>query len=352
MNYTRSTISDIQKILLFACVIFVLLLSYFSGIAQAADLTNRSVQLSSSFPSEVVTHRFTLTTITPSNVGSIQFQYCSNSPIVADPCTAPVGLNVATAGIASQSGITGFSVSGASTANNLIITRAPATEAPTVSAYTFSNITNPSTSNQIIYVRITVFDNINASGASIDRGSVVFVVDDRFDISAYVPPYMTFCVAVTVALNCSTTTGFLGDFGEFSESGPTSTTTQFAVATNDPTGYNTFVTGQTLTSGTNIIPALATQISSSPGSSQFGINLRANNLPSIGSNPDGIGTGLPAPNYNASNQFRFVDGDKIAGSTMTTDFNRYTVSYIVNISENQSPGIYATTLNYTSVANF
>jgi len=264
----------------------------------------------------------------------------------------PTGLNVSSAGIASQSGIIGFSVSGSSTANSLIITKAPVAEAPAASTYVFSNITNPSTPNQIVYVRITVFDSINASGAIIDSGSVVFVVDDRFDISAYVPPYLTFCVAVNVAPNCSTTTGFLGDFGEFKESGAVTTTTQFAVATNDPTGYNTFMGGQTLTSGTNIIPALATQTSSSPGSSQFGINLRANNSPSVGSNPDGIGTGLPAPSYNTSNQFRFSDSDKIAGATTTTDFNRYTISYIVNISEDQSPGIYATTITYTSIASF
>lgn len=352
MNYTRNIISTFQKRLLFACVVFVLLLSYFAGSVQAADLINRSVRLSSSFPSEVVNHTFTFTTPTSSILGSVQFQYCTNSPLLIDPCTAPAGLNVATAGIASQAGLTGFSVSGASTANNLILTKAPVVSAPVASTFVFSNITNPSTSNQVVYVRISTFTNINATGATIDTGAVVFVVDDRFDITAYVPPYMTFCVAVTVALDCSSTSGFLGDFGEFSEFSPVATTTQFAVATNDPMGYNTFLGGQTMTSGTNIIPGLGIQTSSASGTSQFGINLRENSFPSVGADVQGIGTGVPAPNYNTPNQFRFVNGDRIAGSSLTTNFNRYTISYIVNISDDQTPGVYAATITYTSIANF
>lgn len=352
MNYTRNIISTFQKRLLFACVVLVLSFTYFTGFVQAAELTNRTIQLSSSFPSEVVNHRYTFNSVTASNVGSIQFQYCSNSPLFIDPCTAPAGLNVATAGIFSQAGLTGFSVSGASSPNNLIITKAPVAEVPVASTYVFSNITNPSTPNQIVYVRITIFDNINATGTTVDSGAVVFVVDDRFDISAYVPPYMTFCVAVTVAPDCSTVSGFLGDFGEFSEFSPVATTTQFAVATNDPTGYNTFLDGQTMTSGTNVIPALGVQAPSAPGTSQFGINLRANTSPSIGSNVQGAGSGTPAPAYNTSNQYRFVPGERIAGSVLSTDFNRYTTSYIVNVSENQAPGVYATTVTYTSVANF
>ena len=66
----------------------------------------------------------------------------------------------------------------------------------------------------------------------------------------------------------------------------------------------------------------------------------------------GSGTGTPAPSYNTSNQFIFVNGDKIAQATTSTNFNRYTISYIVNVSEDQAPGIYATTITYTSIANF
>jgi hypothetical protein len=258
------------------------------------------------------------------------------------------------AGIFSQSGLTGFSVSGATTASNLIITRAPVAETPVSANFVFSNVVNPSTPDSVVYVRITVFDNINASGTVIDTGAVVFVVEDRFNVDAYVPPYLTFCTGVTVSLDCSSTAGFLVNFGEFNEFSASTTTTQMSAATNDPSGYNIFISGQTMLSGSNIIAALATQTSSQPGQSQFGIYLRANSNPSVGSNPDlgVVANGSPAPNYNTSNLFRFVTGERLAGSNKSSGFNRYTVSYIVNISEEQPPGVYATTLTYTAIASF
>jgi hypothetical protein len=302
----------------------------------------------------VTTHSFSFSTVTASNIGSIQFQYCSNSPLFTEPCTPVPGLNVTSAGIFSQTGLNGFSVSGATTASNLIITRSPVAEVSTNATFIFSNIVNPSTADSVNYVRITVYDNINTTGAIIDTGAVVFVVDDRFNIDAYVPPYLTFCIAVIVSIDCSSVSGFLVNFGEFNTNATVAVTTQMAGATNDPTGYNIFMNGQTLLSGSNIIPALATQTPSQIGQSQFGVNLRANSNPSVGSNPDAgpVASGSPAPNYNTPNSFRFVSGERVAGSAISTGFNRFTVSYIVNVSENQKPGIYATTLNYTAIASF
>jgi hypothetical protein len=204
------------------------------------------------------------------------------------------------------------------------------------------------------YVKIRVFDNINGSGAIIDTGAVVFVVEDRFNIDAFVPPYLTFCSAVTVELDCSAVSGFLADFGELNEFATATATSQMSAATNDPSGYNIFINGTTMTSGANIIPALATQTGSVIGSSQFGINLRANTTPSVGVNPQAgpVANGSPTANYNTPNQFRFASGDTIASAPLSSGFNRYTVSYVVNVSEDQAPGIYATTLTYTAVASF
>lgn len=346
---------NLKKLYFLATFVFIFLIIITSIPVKAADLISRSITLGSSFPSENTTHTFRFTTATASNIGSIQFEYCSNSPLFIDPCTAPAGLNVLSAGIANQAGLTGFSVSGATSSSNLIITR-PAIAVPsgTTASFVFSNIINPSTPNEVDYVRITVFDGINATGSVIDTGAVVFVVDDRFNIDAYVPPYLTFCTGVTVSLDCTTATGFLVDLGEFSPLSTSTTTTQMSAATNDPTGYNIFVSGQTIISGSNIIPALATQSSSQPGQSQFGINLRANTNPSVGSNPNAgaVASGAPAPNYNISNQFRFNSGERIAGSTSSTGYNRYTISYIVNVSNDQNPGFYATTLTYTAIASF
>jgi hypothetical protein len=322
--------------------------------SQAADLTNRTIQLGSSYASVSTTHQFIFNYVTAATVGSVQFQYCANSPLFVEPCVIPAGLDTSGAGLSSQSGITGFAMSGATTADTLVITRAPAIIAPSSASYLFNDVVNPSGANNVYYVRITVFDGVDATGSVIDTGAVVFVTEEQYAVDAYVPPYLTFCVGLTVALDCSNATGFVADFGEFNTGAPTAVTSQFSVATNDGTGYNTSVSGQTMTSGANTIPGLAAQAGSSPGSSQFGINLRANTIPAIGANPQAgpVANGAPDPDYDTPNLYRYVTGDRIAGSSISSGFNRYTISYIVNISAAQAPGIYATTLTYTSVASF
>lgn len=353
MSSKRTSIKLLQfsAAIVFAGALFLPLLTQKTN---AADLLYRTIQIGSSIPSEVTTHSYSFQTVDATTVGSIRFQYCSNSPLFVDPCTAPAGLNVSGAGILNETGLTGFAVSGVSTASDLIISRAPQAEVATPASFIFDNVINPSTSNEIDYVRIYIYDGVDGTGTALDQGAVAFVVDDTYDISAYVPPYLTFCVGVTVALDCSTTTGFLADFGEFSEFAATTATTQMSGSTNDGNGYNVFVSGQTLTSGANVIPSLIANTASQPGTSQFGINLRANTNPSVGSNPQAgpVAAGAPAPNYNIPNLFRFISGERVAGSTQSTGFNRYTVSYMVNVSQDQRPGLYAATLTYTSIATF
>lgn len=351
----RNSMKNIFKTYKFSSAVILCLLVLSISVtpmASAVDLTSRSILLGSSFSSEVTNHRFKFTTVTPSNIGSVQIEYCSNTPLFGFACVAPAGLNTSSVAILSQSGVTGFSVSPLTTASTIILNRAVSFNGPSAIDINLGNITNPSTDDEVDYVRISVFDNINATGNDFDRGSVVFVVEDRFNIDAYVPPYLTFCVGVTVALNCSNTTGFLANFGEFSRFSPATVTSQMAAATNDESGYNIFINGQTMTSGNNTIVALGSPTASNPGSSQFGINLQLNNNPSVGSNTNGIGQGVPAVGYNTSNLFKFVNGDKIAGSPITTDYNRYTVSYLVNVPDKQAPGVYASTFSYTAVATF
>jgi hypothetical protein len=107
-----------------------------------------------------------------------------------------------------------------------------------------------------------------------------------------------------------------------------------------------------MTSGNNIIQNLTLPTASFPGTPQFGMNLRANLLPAIGQDPVGLGTGVPAPDYNIPNRFIYNSGDMIASSPLTTNYNRMTVSYLVNITADQPPGVYATTITYLATVQF
>jgi len=325
----------------------------FPGQTFADFITNRSITLSSALPSVQANHAFQMTIPTTANLGSIVFEYCSNSPITVYPCVAPSGMDATAAILAAQAGNTGFSIDNInSTANKLVLTRTVSSGIITPSAYQFNNITNPSTPGQTVFVRIYSYSSTDGSGAYNDRGAVAFSIQSVFNIGAYVPPFLKLCVGISVAPNCSSQTGDSIDLGTLSENSARSGVSQFSTATNDPSGYVIYALGTTMTSGNNIIPALNLPAASFPGTGQFGINLRANLIPSIGQEPVGVGTGAPTANYNIPNRYTFSSGDSITSSSLPSDYNRMTVSYIVNIPSKQPPGVYATTITYVATVQF
>ncbi len=318
----------------------------------AAPLEQRSIRVGSSVAAAITTHRFQFRIVNPISLGSIEFEYCTNSPFVGGACTAPTGFSLTNASLTGQTGATGFTIHPNTTTNKLILGRGPAAVAPPVNAtYTIANVNNPSQARQTVFVRISTFASNNGTGARGETGTVVFSTARGLSIGGFVPPYLIFCVANTVNANCTITEGNYLSFGELSPTTTQAVTSQFAVATNDPAGYVTTVSGVTLTSGNNVIPALTSATPSTPGVSQFGINLKANTTPTVGSNPSGVGTGVPQPNYNTTNSFAFNSGNLVI-STLPSDFNVFTVSYIANVSSGQPPGVYSSTITYITTVLF
>lgn len=321
-------------------------------VANASTLPSRSVTISDSAPSAVNTHRYNFTIETVGSVGSIEFEYCTNSPEIGAFCNVPSGMDVDNAVLSSQSGETGFSIDNANTTpNRLVITRPAGLTSAIPVSYTFDNVTNHIQPRLTIFVRISTFASTDATGPRSDSGAVAYSTTGGISVSGFVPPYLTFCVGVVVALNCANAIGTSLDFGEFSTNQPRFLTSQFSVATNDPAGYAATLAGTTMTSGNNTINPLNSPQSSQPGTSQFGMNLRSNSNPAVGANPSGGGASTIAANYNVPNQFVFIN-QVITSSTLPTDYNLFTASYIVNISDAQNPGIYSTTLTYIATAAF
>jgi hypothetical protein len=157
---------------------------------------------------------------------------------------------------------------------------------------------------------------------------------------------------VTVSANCSSASGDRINLGNLSTGSTKAGTSQFAGGTNSPSGYTVFIQGTTMTSGNNTIKALSVQTPSFPGNNQFGINLRDNSLPNVGTNTSGSGSATPMANYNTANQYKYLNGEAIARSTLPSDYNRMTVSYIININDSQPPGVYASTFTYLATATF
>lgn len=327
---------------------------YWQSSITASDMTNRSVFLGSAITTANTSHTFTYTMAGGTTVGSIKFEYCSNSPLFEIPCTAPIDMSADGALLTSQTGETGFTVDATATNLNTIVIKrsSPATTVAGESSYKFEGIINPSGTGESFYVRISAHASLDGTGVTTDRGSVVFVLTNNLSIGAYVPPYIAFCAGQVVVDNCASATGFDLDMGALSNTNPATQTTQLAGATNSIDGYTVYVLGFTLTAGTNVIPAMASAAASTIGTSQFGINARANSSPSIGQEPSGTGTLQPIADYNTPNTFKYVNGDAIARSTTPTDYNTLTISYVANSSVTQPAGVYTTTLTYVATSTF
>jgi hypothetical protein len=193
----------------------------------------------------------------------------------------------------------------------------------------------------------------DATGSDNDFGGLAFDIDNALQVSATVPPYLLFCQGIQITgVDCDTATGNYINFGNLSKTVASSAQTQFLTATNAAAGYNVTVNGGTLTSGNNIIPALNGLDTSRPGVSQFGINLVANTTPLVGENPAGAGLATIVPGYDVPNLYKFVPGDTIVTRNDSDEYKKFTVSYMVNVSNAQPVGIYVTTLTYVCLANF
>jgi len=193
------------------------LLPMMLGSASAAQLTTRSLTLSSSQPSATnVTHTFAFEVATvTTNLGSIEIQYCT-TPLGA--CTAPAGLNVSgvvTGDIVTQTINTvgtSFTI-GTNTANLIQLTRTAVSQ--TIGddvVLAFDNITNPSTSsfspagNNTFFARVTTSSDV-AYATDVDNGVVASAIVPLLTVSARVQEILHFCVDNTSINDDSTNIG-------------------------------------------------------------------------------------------------------------------------------------------------
>ena len=318
----------------------------------AAQLPTRSVELQNGTPS--ATTAYTVGFDIPGNetLGSVSLQFCAESPLIGQPCTLPTGMDISAAVLSSQTGPNDFSIS-ATNATTIVLSRpSPSSYGPATLSFTLSGITNPSSAGAY-FGRVLTYPTLNASGGYNDYGGLAFAITEAVNISTVVPPYLYFCVAVSISgADCATATGDQIDFGEFSTAVASVAQTQMVAESNADTGYFIVTSGNTLTSGVNTIPALNVGDVSRPGVSQFGLNLVANSDPQVGQNPFGSGVGAPAAGYGTPNIYKFVPGDTVVSVPQPDAEREYTTSYVVNTAKGQAAGVYVTTLTYIATGGF
>lgn len=349
--YPLDSRNAIHPLIVITALLFFAVGLFFIQPAEAANLQNRRMQMSNaSAGASNVEYAVSFDIATPGTLGSIEILFCANSPLLNEPCTPPAGFSAATAQLTQQSGATGFSVSNLSGVNSVILTRSPAANGAVAASYTFSQITNPGSGP--FYARVLTYQTDDATGAFTDAGGLALSIDEGFPVSAEVPPYLIFCSGVLVnSFDCSSAEGSSINLGQLNSVSASTAQSQIVAATNAESGYVVTISGTTMTSGNNILPAMQS-VASQPGTNQFGINLRANSNPAIGQNPQGPGSGTPRIAYNQPNIYTFNNGQQVAFGNGVQDYRKFTISYIVNTAQGQAPGVYATTLTYICLATF
>lgn len=320
--------------------------------ASAAQVDPRSLRISDPTAGAAgITYRFEVGIATPGVLGSIRFQFCENTSLVDDACNAPFGFDALNADLTAQTGETGFSIHPMSGANEIILTRPPTISLGATSTYTFTDVRNPAAVGTT-FVRVYTHANDDGTGSYIDAGGLAFATNGDVSVSAEVPPFLLFCAGVVINnFDCSSASGDLINFGQLGSDHTAAGVSQMLAATNADGGYGIRVSGTTMTAGNNVITPMQNQFPN-VGSSQFGLNLRANFLPNVGRDVEGIGAGQPTAAYNIPNRYRFANGEVLAVATAPDDFRKYTISYIVNVPKDQPGGIYAATMTYICLANF
>ncbi|MBP7806992.1 hypothetical protein KA047_00660 [Candidatus Saccharibacteria bacterium] len=349
------SLERLPRILIATVLFLTLVLSVIPKHVSAAQITSRSVTLSNSAGAGTgVTYTFNFTVPSATVLQSMQAQICTTA---SGSCTTPSGFVNSSSTLASQptnlGDAAGWTVN-TSTAGSLRISKSGNVAAPTGSqTVAFGAITNPTAQNTTFFARITTYSDA-AWTTAVDSGVVAASTAQQISVSATVDETLTFCSGTSgvSTSSCSGATGSAVSLGTLTSSTTGSGTSQLGVGTNGSSGYAITVSGTTLTSGGNTITALSSQTASSVGGEQFGINLRDNATPNVGSDADGSGSGTPSANYNTVDQFRFVTADTIASKASAEQFRRFHVAYIANIDTATEAGTYSTTLTYIATATF
>jgi hypothetical protein len=316
--------------------VFTLVIAGFSQTASAAQITGRSVTIGTSLASASTTYSFTFTVPSSTVIQSAAFEACTTA---SGACSTPAGFSVASSTLTAQptnlGDASGWTVSTA-TAGSLRLSKSGNVAAPTgAQTVGFSNVVNPSATNSTFFFRMTTYSAANWTSA-IDTGIVATSTAGQITVTASVDETLTFTLAAATAA-----------LGVLSSASTSSATSTMSAGTNAATGYNITVNGSTIAG----LTTSSSPITSSIGTSQFGLNVVDNATPNVGSNPSG-GSGTFGTGYGTVDSYKFLTGSTIATASVPTATTTFTVSYIANITTAIPAGSYSTVLTYIATANF
>lgn len=323
-------------------------------LASAAQITARSITMSSSEPSASATYEIEFDVATTGNIKGVVVDFCDESPIIGDTdCTLPTGMTVGTS-VDATSGFTGggsWTGGSINSSRTLTVTNASGGSVTTSSTITItvSGFTNPS-AEQTFYARILTYaDNTDVSSYtatniadSTDAGGVALATANEINVSATVQEALVFCVSKSApTAGCSGTDDpniVLGTGTPVTLDGAAvyDDTIFYQVSTNAAGTTTIRMKGASaaLTSGSNTIPAIASANATAaemiPGNDVGGV--AAFGMRSDSGSQTGTGSVTLAAPYNHATNFG-NDPNNTDGITSTYGD---IISTIAGVAENKN----------------
>lgn len=354
-----------------------------SATVFANPITGRKLTISSSNPvalNHTTTYTFNFTVPSSTAIKSVSVDICTTA---SGTCTPSGGFDNSFSTLSSQptglGAASGWTVNTA-TSGSLRIVNASNSTAPSGSqTIVFGNVQNPTTANQTFYGRITTYSDASWTTV-VDTGTVAASTANLIVLTGTMPESLVFCTGASITINgsgvpdCTTATSGAISFNQlFSTTSTAWATSQMAASTNASSGYVITVTGPTLTSGSNTIPAIGgSATASNIGTGQFGMNVVSDTTPAVtyfdGHNGDVFPASdnvnlmaAPSTPFATTNQYAYTAGGPTqvaasdylsTGTGHPSDTQRYTATYIVNVAGHQAAGTYISTLTYICTPTF
>ncbi len=169
------------------------------------------------------------------------------------------------------------------------------------------------------------------------------------------------------------------NLGVLSTATTSSTTATFTVSDYTSYGYIVQIYGNPPTYGGHTLTAMGNNTSPATAGTaeQFGINLRANNSPSVSGSADPLEVPDNEPfgsskfsygqagnyaqggttygtnrTYTVPNEYTYSSGDTIASSSQTTGPTLFTISFLANIKNNTPAGVYTGSLSLIATGTY
>ena len=194
----------------------------------AAQMTNRSIQMSDAVASggtvtqnigsgEDVTYRVSFDAVNATPAGSLIIDFCSNTPLIGETCTAPTGMDVSGVVLSTVSGsvtAAGWN-EGTGSVSQVRLAKASGSDiagSGSLEVFDLTVLTNPSTTGTF-YARIYTSQNTTygsyssatSPGNFLDYGGIALTTTALITITARVQESLIFCVSNADQSTWSTT---------------------------------------------------------------------------------------------------------------------------------------------------